>query len=391
MLPESRYLRQLTRAWLAGAAVPAPPPAGLQWDRLLSLLGRHRVVATLGPLLLAGELPAPQRHRLGDAVREDHLRTSIMLMELERVLPALEASGCQPLLLKGAALALDVYPQPEQRWLLDIDLLVPRDGVNEALAALAAHGYHGDDRRYDPAYYDAHHFHRIVRNERGLVLELHWAISLARSAYRYDPEDLRRGAREVACGTTTARVPSAVDLILHTVLQNTAGGFEDLRRLLDAALLERRLTPADREMLVARARRNRLATALWLQYQLLAEVTGVGPPPATDAALRPGGATRRCLTRVPVADLCLDGRLDGGAAAPVSYPYLLHCLCVPGSALKMREIGRYVFPGEGGRREAGLSPEQSRRWSARTFLTLQRLGATARATGYLAGCLLGHR
>jgi len=391
MPPETRYLRELTRTWLAGDTVAGAPPDGLDWDRLLALLRDHHVVTVLGPLLLAGPLPAQHRDALASEVRDAGLRTAVMLLELERILPALEVADCRPLLLKGAALAIDVYPTPEQRWFLDVDVLVPVAQRDTALALLTDLGYHGDDERHDPHYYDTHHFHRIVRSGQGLVLEVHWAITLDRSVYTYDLDAMQRDAGSVALGATTARVPAAVDLILHTVLQNTAGGFEDLRRVLDAALLERRLTAADRETLVTRAHACNLATALWLQYRLLEAVTGLRAPEAMLKAVQPSAGTRRCLTSVPVAELCLSGRPDGRRDAPLAYPYLLHCLCAPGARWRTREIARFVFPDEGGRQEAGLRPEQSRGLGQRAILTLQRLKSAGLATGYLAGRLLTRR
>ena len=139
MPPETRYLRELIRTWLAGDIVAGAPPDGLDWDRLLALLSDHHVVTVLGPLLLAGPLPARHRDALAGEVRDAGLRTAVMLLELERILPALEAADCRPLLLKGAALAIDVYPAPEQRWFLDVDVLVPLAQRDTALVPSPSH------------------------------------------------------------------------------------------------------------------------------------------------------------------------------------------------------------------------------------------------------------
>jgi hypothetical protein len=336
---------------------------------------------------LAGPLPRDRHAALADEIHSASLRTTVMLLALEKIQPALEVAGCRPLVLKGGALALDVYPVPEQRWFLDLDLLVPPPQRDTALATLAEMGYRGDERRHDPRYYDAHHFHRILSNPQGVVVELHWAVTLARSMYRYDLEAMRSGAATVALGKTTARIPTSVDLILLTALQNVAGGFEDLRRVLDAALLERRLSAADREVLVARARASNLATALWLQYRLLGEITGLQAPATVMNELQPNAAIRRCLDRVPVARLCVNGH----RGAPTAYPYLLHCLCAPTVRLRIREMTRYVVLGPDLLQEAAVLRGESPSFVRRVILTLQRLKAAGLAAGYLFWRLLGGR
>ena len=52
-------------------------------------------------------------------------RSDFLLLEYERLLPILQTPDWQPVLLKGAALALGTYAEPTDRWFLDLDVLVP--------------------------------------------------------------------------------------------------------------------------------------------------------------------------------------------------------------------------------------------------------------------------
>src|SRR6202000_432627 len=58
-----------------------------------------------------------------------------------RVIDALNSADIQALLLKGAALVETAYPNPAEREMLDIDVLVPEARMAEATATLSALGY----------------------------------------------------------------------------------------------------------------------------------------------------------------------------------------------------------------------------------------------------------
>ncbi|HEX9986418.1 MAG TPA: nucleotidyltransferase family protein [Thermoanaerobaculia bacterium] len=82
----------------------------------------------LAPLVFASmALPALRDTALRAAAVEP-----LRLADLRKVLTALHARGIQPLILKGTALAYDLYDAPEQRPRGDVDLLVAR-GEMEAV------------------------------------------------------------------------------------------------------------------------------------------------------------------------------------------------------------------------------------------------------------------
>jgi hypothetical protein len=56
------------------------------------------------------------------------------------VVDALHAAGIPALLLKGAALVETVYPDPAQREMLDLDILVPGEQLDEASSVLTPLG-----------------------------------------------------------------------------------------------------------------------------------------------------------------------------------------------------------------------------------------------------------
>ena len=146
------------------------------WQELNRIAAMHR----LQPLLHA-------RHGANPAVspataaswRAAHRFAAITALaqraELARTTALLAAAGFVPIALKGAWLAHHAYPEPAQRPLRDLDLLVPREQVLGAFEALLSAGF----VQLDPAEMP---LEAIVRLDKhmppllspgGTVIELH--------------------------------------------------------------------------------------------------------------------------------------------------------------------------------------------------------------------------
>ena len=114
-------------------------------EAFMRLARAHGVTTLLDERLSMGDLgdawPASIRadcheDALGRAMQELAIRA-----ELLRVLAALGAAGVRPLILKGTALAYQVYPRPALRMRGDTDLLVPDEVVATTAAVLDGFGY----------------------------------------------------------------------------------------------------------------------------------------------------------------------------------------------------------------------------------------------------------
>jgi hypothetical protein len=178
-------------------------------------------------------------------------------------------------------------------------------------------------------------------------------------------------------GRGDALAPSDVDQVLHGVLQSIAGGFTDLRRILDLHLLDGRLADADRERLAARAAADHLSTGVWLQYRLREELTGHAIPAPIAARCTPAPRVRALLENLDVAGGCLAQRARDHAG----YEQLLHLLCVP-ARWRPREIGRLLAPDAGGLLEAGLGPRDLHNPLKRMRLLAGRTRLACRVLGY---------
>jgi hypothetical protein len=373
----ARYLTALARAWAAGSTQPVPPPRDLDRELFLRRFALDAAASTLASVVHPDAVPAGDWDRCRKSLNLARQRTTWLLLELERVLPALVEAGCRPIALKGAPLALGVYPRPEDRWFVDLDLLLTKEELPAAYEALERLGYRFADTVLSSRYYEDHHFHRILRSAQGVFLEAHWAVTMPASVYSFDLEALRRDATRIPLGHTHILAPSPLDQVLHGVLQSIAGGFTDLRRILDLHLLERHLNDSDHQRIAERALDHNLATGVWLQYRVREELVGAAIPAPIAKLCAPTPRVRLLLENIDVPSGCLTQRLSSNEG----YDRLLHLLCVP-RARRAREIRRFLLPDTGGLLELGLRPEDLGDPWQRLLVMVNRAQVAARMLGY---------
>jgi hypothetical protein len=136
--------------------------------------------------------------------------------EIARVLAALEARGVRALLVKGAALAYALYPEPWLRPRVDTDVLVPHDSFSAADRVLRAAGYHAAPS-VSTGEFVSHQVAYERRDPHGLthVIDLHWKIVNPQALADALPFALLwQDALEVRRQDLRARVPSHASSLL---------------------------------------------------------------------------------------------------------------------------------------------------------------------------------
>jgi hypothetical protein len=312
-------------ALLVDAITPAvpPPPADDAWrrapgDRLLRTAAWHRVVPMLHRRLLALRwAPTTVRDAIEDAYLANAARNLAVMASLRDAVDALEAAAVPVMLLKGAALLQDVYPDPAVRELLDLDLLVPGDQLEVADAALGAAGFRPEsDGGAAPAQEvraGHHHAAPLVDHRTMTAVELHHHVAMASERRHFPIDDLWRRARPTADGAFL--LPSAEDLLLHVCVhftRNRLGGSHD-RRGSGGALAQ----VGDVAWIVHRERIDwKLLVDVALDYQLhghvylalyAAHAVGVPVPASALEALRPAGLDARVARRLVALRVLRDG------------------------------------------------------------------------------------
>lgn len=128
----------------------------------------------------------------------------------------LQAGGVPALLLKGAALAVRHYCDPGLRSMEDVDLLVPRVQIEDAVAVLLKAGWRSEaDRPVADIVRMSriHHAWHFFRGEDERC-DLHWRPVLRCFSPRVE-ELFWRDAESVSVFGKPARIPCPTDLVFH--------------------------------------------------------------------------------------------------------------------------------------------------------------------------------
>jgi hypothetical protein len=233
-LPRADQLPALI-AVLQGAERVAPEDP----SRFVDAAVAHRVVGAAAAALDADRLvvPAGQARTMRDAQAVGALRSALMRRELALVAEPLSAAvETSPIVLKGPAIADRFYPDPRLRSFADLDLLVPRKRLADAVAALETLGYtERVELREGFAATHGHDIHmaREIGRQRADV-ELHWRVGDDALGEALSHEALADGS--VAEGAV-CRYPSPGDQLLVCAMHllsdrlKRLAWIEDLRRI----------------------------------------------------------------------------------------------------------------------------------------------------------------
>jgi hypothetical protein len=234
-LPRADQLPALI-ALLQGAewVAPADPP------RFVDATVVHRVAGAAAAALDSDRLvlPAVQAKATRDAQAVGALRSALMRRELALVAEPLAAAvETSPIVLKGPAIADRFYPDPRLRSFADLDLLVPRKRLGDAVAALEQLGY---EERVElrEGFGDTHghdiHMAREIGRQRADV-ELHWRVGDDALGEALSHEALVGSS--VAAESAVCRYPAPSDQLLVCSMHllsdrlRRLAWIEDLRRI----------------------------------------------------------------------------------------------------------------------------------------------------------------
>lgn len=132
----------------------------------------HRWASETSHWAWPGELQGQWAKRHGRWVEREFAQRKA----LADVGAVLSGAGIDYVVLKGGALALAAYPAPGLRPMRDIDILVPRDAIDEANRLIRALGFELPGNFEEHEVEDKHHL-PLLQNRDGVRLELHHRLS----------------------------------------------------------------------------------------------------------------------------------------------------------------------------------------------------------------------
>lgn len=137
----------------------------------LQYFHRHRLLPAMDILATRGLVDEHLRE-VARPLEQHQKRINSNQTALEnQLLATVEEAGLEGICLKGAALARWLYPTPEQRYRTDLDLMVSRDRVEEALDLLGELGFG------QPKWTIWSTQASLLHPHTGLIVDLHWQLS----------------------------------------------------------------------------------------------------------------------------------------------------------------------------------------------------------------------
>lgn len=220
----------------------------LQWELAIRQSRAANLIARLAHVLgTAG---------MGEAVPADastHLLAAELVAQRQRAMVDWEVRciraavppAVPTVLLKGAAYSLLGLEAGQGRLFSDIDILVPRDRLDEVEAALIEHGWSADEMdAYDERYYRQwmHELPPMRHSQRGTHIDVHHAILPETARVRVDTAALLRHKVPVP-GHDGVFTLDAIGLLLHSASHLFHEGELDngLRDLFDLDALARQV------------------------------------------------------------------------------------------------------------------------------------------------------
>lgn len=263
------------------------------WSALIAAARAEQLIGSLAVRLADRAVP-PRVAAILDAARRDsaHARTQA-IWEAEMCRRALAPLDMPVVLLKGTAFHAANLAAAEGRSVGDLDILVPRDRIEEAEAALIAAGWERMKAAdgYDDLYYRhwMHELPPLVHRTRDRMIDVHHTI-LPPTA-RPTPDAAALIADSVALDNGL-RILSPADMIVHAAAHlladgDLAGGLRNLWDI-DRLLREFAADSAFWAILAERARRHQLTGPVARALRLANRLYGTPVDRGVTGRARPG-------------------------------------------------------------------------------------------------------
>lgn len=241
-MPEAPEAARLAALGLPGTLVDVGPGLSPEWGTVVRAAHREGLAGLVLSAAQQGrlELPSLVRRQLVNA----HARAMLQVLLLERLLiqvvEVLDGSGVETRVLKGSAVARLDYANPSLRPFGDVDLLVPSERVDSAVAALERWGCRRRSTGLGATFDGRWGKSVTMVSPDGLEIDLHRTLAGGRFGALVDVDDLWSDPDPLDVAGTRLLALGAEARLLHAsynaALGNARGAGLPLRDVAEMAL-----------------------------------------------------------------------------------------------------------------------------------------------------------
>jgi hypothetical protein len=256
----------------------------LDWNYLLLLAQRHRVVASLHYHLVTEcpeAIPAKVSSTLARLNRENTRSNLLLTGELLKIIELFEGHGIAAVPFKGPTLALWAYGDVGRREFGDLDILVKKYDVPAVRKLLVSEGFaprpelNAAQQAASLKFDCSHNF----ANKRNIWLDVHWDFVAPSASIQIDTDQLWDRLQPILVNRRELKTVSVEDLLLILCLHGFTHFWERLGWIGDLAALIDSQEKIDWPLLLYNADRMGSRRILLLGLYLASNLLGASVPP----------------------------------------------------------------------------------------------------------------
>jgi hypothetical protein len=269
----------------------------LDWSSFVRFTMAHSIVPEVVSAIAACDpalIPRAVRHELYACDLANRHKALRLAHQLVAIVHYLDTAGIATLAFKGPSLAIRAYGDPGGRQFEDLDLLVARAQVEQAIELLRASGYTmlGGERRGDLEQIRDGAVTLLCSNPQLASVDLHWRIAPAYFPWSPTTEWLLERSSTVQVLAHSIKVPGVQDLILALCVHGTKHWWRSLQLVCDVAQVLAMENSLDPEELLQVASANGLRRILLVAVSLAHEMIRIDGPPTLIASALGDRGTR---------------------------------------------------------------------------------------------------
>ncbi len=214
--------------------------AGIDWPRFARLAAKNSVAPLAAVRLLANgraQLPSSIARQYALVAESTAMRCDYLATCLFEILDVFKRERIPVLTIKGLITAATAYRDISLRAFGDLDLVVHRDDVPQAVAALERIGFAG--RSWRAGAFASRFFPdtSVDFSRDGIVLDLHWSLSADYFPFAPGDDTVWRRAIEIDLRGRPVMTMGGEDSILFHAYHGAKHGWSKLQQVCDLAYL----------------------------------------------------------------------------------------------------------------------------------------------------------